>query len=311
MYNRNKRNCINYGVLLIFMALFIKCDNAVTINTQTNDNIPIEFSIEGDGTPVFLVGGLLGMGSNYLTSVSKNLSENGYKVYLINIRNVCNEDINDYQDLTLNKITDDLERLRVKEGIEKIHLFGDLFGTIVCMNYSLKYKESVNKIILSNPIGISSNDFEKPLYTQYLNKFEPNTKQMYIEVLSNDNYISDSLFRKKTNSLITLDNLTNKTLHNQVNNTFFNENCYSLLTEFILDRNLRKIKFNLGKDLSKIYSSVLIIYGEKDSFCKEHSNKIDSLYPNSELVEIGNTKQFTWIENSEIFYLNLDKFLKK
>lgn len=49
-----------------------------------------------------------------------------------------------------------LEMLRKKLKLDKIHLFGESWGSILALLYATEYPENVNKVFLTAAISISS-----------------------------------------------------------------------------------------------------------------------------------------------------------
>lgn len=54
-----------------------------------------------------------------------------------------------------------LEMLRKKLKLDKIHLFGESWSSILALLYATEYPENVNKLFLTAAIGISSSGYRQ------------------------------------------------------------------------------------------------------------------------------------------------------
>ncbi|MCA0987449.1 alpha/beta fold hydrolase [Guptibacillus algicola] len=54
-----------------------------------------------------------------------------------------------------------LEGLRKALGLDKIHLFGESWGSILALYYSASYPSAINKLILTAAIGLTAEDYKR------------------------------------------------------------------------------------------------------------------------------------------------------
>ena len=101
--------------------------------------------IEGQGKPLLILHGLLGMSDNW-KSIGSKFAENGFEVHLLDLRNhgrsLHSEDF-DYK-VMANDILDYCKHLQ----LESIDLMGHSMGGKVAMQFATTYPDLVNKLII-------------------------------------------------------------------------------------------------------------------------------------------------------------------
>ncbi len=102
--------------------------------------------ILGEGTPLVILHGFLGMGDNWKTLANK-YAEN-YQVHLVDQRNHGRSFHSDQFSLQL--LVEDLWNYIEFHNLEKIHLLGHSMGGKVAMLFAAKYPQRLHKVIIAD-----------------------------------------------------------------------------------------------------------------------------------------------------------------
>ncbi len=103
------------------------------------------FRKNGSGKPVILVHGLFGMSDNWQT-FARQLGENGFLVYTVDLRNHGHSFHND--EFSLSSMSTDLVRLMEAENIQDPVIGGHSLGGKVAMYLALHHPELISKLIV-------------------------------------------------------------------------------------------------------------------------------------------------------------------
>ncbi len=125
----------------------------------------LNFKEVGEGTPVIIAHGLLGMLDNWRT-FSKHLAEKGYRVISIDQRNHGKSFHS--TDFNYDLLAEDLFKFLEEQGLTSVHTIGHSMGGKMVMKFLEKYPERVDKTIVvdispSGSIGSHSIIFESLL----------------------------------------------------------------------------------------------------------------------------------------------------
>ena len=101
--------------------------------------------IIGNGKPLLILHGLLGMGDNWIT-LGRRYAEQGFKVHLIDQRN-HGKSFHD-EEMTYEALTDDLYNYIKAHQIESFDLLGHSLGGKTAMFFALQYPELLHKLIV-------------------------------------------------------------------------------------------------------------------------------------------------------------------
>ena len=104
-------------------------------------------NIVGEGKPLVILHGFLGMGDNWKT-LARQWAETGYEVHLIDQRNHGRSFHSD--DFSYALMASDLEAYCEAHGLEKIGLLGHSMGGKTAMTYACSYPERLGKLVVAD-----------------------------------------------------------------------------------------------------------------------------------------------------------------
>ena len=101
--------------------------------------------IIGQGKPLLILHGLLGMGDNWIT-LGRQYAERGFEVHLVDQRN-HGKSFHD-EDMSYEDLTEDLYHYVQAHEIEQFDLIGHSMGGKTAMSFAIQYPELLHKIII-------------------------------------------------------------------------------------------------------------------------------------------------------------------
>ena len=157
-----KRLEINlWSVLLLLILLAVGCESKTKLipgegYTEVKGG-EIWYRIVGDSdkTPLLLVHGGPGFPSYYLNPL-KELGKERPVIFFDQLGCGRSETEVDSTLMTVDNFVEQLETLRKKLGLEEFYLYGHSWGTMLGMDYYLKYPNRVKALIFASPALRSS-----------------------------------------------------------------------------------------------------------------------------------------------------------
>lgn len=122
---------------------------------------------EGNKTPLLLLHGGPGVPSYYLNPLAA-LAKDRPVIFYDQLGCGRSDRITDSSLLTVEKFVEQVEEIRKALGFEKFYLYGQSWGTMLGMDYYLKYPDRIKALIFSSPalnIHTWTNDADKLIST--------------------------------------------------------------------------------------------------------------------------------------------------
>ena len=248
--------------------------------------------IEGEGKPLLILHGFLGMSDNW-KSIASKYAENGFQVHLLDLRNHGRSFHSSEFDYYV-MVNDILEYCK-HYNLEKIDLIGHSMGGKVAMQFATTHPEMVEKLIVADigpkhyPLhhqeilnGLNAVDFSaKPDRTEVEEVLYP-----YIPDFGTRQFLMKSLYWKEQGQLAFRFNLKvfNQKIE-EIGTALPAENHFDKPTLFIRGGNSNYI---LNTDLSQI----------------------EKQFPKFELKTIPNAGHWLHAENPQLFFEETINFLK-
>ena len=247
--------------------------------------------IEGNGMPLLILHGFLGMSDNW-KSLGSQFATQGFQVHLLDLRNhgrSFQSKIFDY-----NVMAQDIKEYCDAKNLETISLLGHSMGGKVAMLFATKYPEKVSKLIIADIAP----------------KFYPQHHQTILEgLLAID-------FSEKP-SRITVDSIISEYVSDFGTRQFLLKNLYWTTPDQLAFRfNLQNLIDNIdeiGKALPEknIFNNpTLFVRGGNSRYIlDEDLPEIRFHFPNSELKTIPAAGHWLHAENPKLFYEIVVQFL--
>ena len=248
--------------------------------------------ILGQGEPLIILHGLLGMGDNW-AGLGKIFAENGFEVHLIDQRNHGKSF--HAEEMNYEAMVEDLKEYIEHHGLEKVNLLGHSMGGKTAMFFAMKYPERLKKLIIV--------DISPKYYPPHHHFIFDAIHSLPIELQSRK--ALESFLNEKINntaiSLFLLKNLKRKKEGG-----------------FAWKPNIEVLENTLG-DLGEalppmsVYTKpVLFIKGEKSPYISEKDLPlIKAHFPNHQMIEVPDAGHWVHAEKPQLFQKEVLTFLNK
>jgi len=310
---------IKLSLVILSAALFIFILNGCKTKVLTPGEGYIEvdggkvwYRINGKGnnTPILLLHGGPGSSSYYLDPLME-LSKDRPVIFIDQLGSGRSTRITDTSLMTIDHYVEELEQVRKALDLKDFYLYGHSWGTMLGMDYYLKYPDEVKAIIFHSPL-FSTDLWIKDADT--LISTLPDSIQVIIrEHEMNKTYVTDeyqiavqayydNFLRRKERSQA------------QIDSSYLMDgiNIYEFMwgpSEFTATGNL--LNYDRIKDLEKIYVPTLLLTGEYDEARPVTVRYFQSLIPGSEFKEIKNAGHVTMHDNPQETIARINEFLIK
>jgi pimeloyl-ACP methyl ester carboxylesterase len=250
-------------------------------------------NIIGEGTPILILHGFLGMLDNW-KSIGTKYAEEGFQVHLIDQRNHGKS----FHSETFNYevMTADIQHYMAYHKIPKAIILGHSMGGKVAMSFACKHPQMVSKLLIADIAP----------------KFYPPHHQDIIDGL-NAIEIQNITSRKEAEEQLS------KHLKNSGVRQFLLKNLYwaekgALDFRFnlkVLSRTMEEIGENIGT-LDSYTGPVLFLRGDRSEYISDNDlPEIKKHFPRAELVTIENAGHWLHAENPLQFFEKSMSFIKE
>lgn len=250
-------------------------------------------NVFGDGFPIIILHGFLGMGDNWKT-LGKKISDQGFQVHLVDQRNHGRSPHSEV--FTYDLLAEDLKIYCDAHGLDKINLLGHSMGGKTAMLFAVKYPELLSHLIIAD-IGP---------------KYYPLHHQDILDGL-------DSLDFELLKSRGDVDMALEAYIPDAGVRMFLLKNLYWREKNMLgLRMNLKALINNaseIGLELPEEYvylGKTLFLRGEKSNYILEEDQiRINKQFPDSEILEISNAGHWLHAENPKEFLKEVLEFINK
>ena len=248
--------------------------------------------IEGEGKPLLIIHGYLGMSDNWKTLATQFVSE-GFQTHALDLRNHGRSFHSD--DFTYEAMVQDVLEYCQENNLDKVSIIGHSMGGKVAMFFASKYPEMIDKLIIADigpkyyrphhqdiMAGLNAVDFsKKPERSEVEELLKP-----HISDFGTRQFLMKSLYWVEPGQLGFRFNLP-----------VFNEN---------ID--------NIGEALPDdvlFEKPTLFLRGANSNYIKDEDfDMIKKHFPNSEIKTIANAGHWLHAENPKDFFKESMEYLK-
>ena len=298
-------------ILLVFGLELTACISGLQVKEGLLKigSADIYFKTMGSGTPTFILHG--GPGDTHDTMLQLSPLSNDFKLIFYDQR-AAGRSTGDADTVshTIEQFVEDLEQLRLKLGADQINLIGGSWGSMVAMQYAMKYSDHIRAMVLMSSMGIRSEYF--PFYQANIkSKRTPEDSLALERIQQSEGFKSRApdevekfwriYFRAYCCNPTCADSL-----HLWMRNTIEPEvpGRYAKLGEFIED-------YNLEEDLRSIQCPTLVLHGDCDPTPVEWVVPIHEKVAGSQLQTIPNAGHWLWVEGVDQVIPKIRAFFKE
>jgi proline iminopeptidase len=309
------RNYLPLIILTLFYSLLISCTSSSTSPKEGFIDVKggkVWYRINGTGTKPALV--LLHGGpgsSSYGLENLKELSNDRPVIFIDQLGCGRSSRITDTSLMTIENYVEQLEQIRTALHLENFYLYGHSWGTMLGIDYYIKYPSHIKSIIFSSPL-FSTESWTKDADTLIASL--PDSVQKNIRVNEKNKTYDNTAYQ----DAVTLyyKNFLRRTERTKgqadTAKLFSGSNVYEFMwgpSEFTATGNL--LKYDRLAFLATIKVPTLLVAGEFDEARPSTIQHFQTMIPGSEFKMIKNSGHATMQDNKEEYLATLKAFLDK
>ena len=302
----------------ITIAILLSVTSCDQVPTQTEvEEVPPEgyvrigpdslyYKMIGEGRPMIVIHGGPGLDHSYLRPHLDSL-QNDYQLIFFDQRGSGRSYTSESSEITVDRFVDDIEELRVKLRLGRVHLLGHSWGGLLAMLYANEYKTHLRTLIVVNPMSPSSELREEE--NKILSSRRTSFDSTQMAEITTSNAFQNG--RKEA-----MENL----IHLGFKREFYDTTKLEMLKISISDdyqRNnqiLNRLSgeledYNHFRKLRSIYNPTLIIYGAHDPLSELAGIRIQQTIGNANYIRLRECGHFPFIEKRDDFYEMVHRFL--
>lgn len=298
----------------MFLALFIPLLSVHCQDVNTEEGTLMEINdtrlfvkTAGSGEPVIIIHGGPVLDHSYLFPHFKPLMDE-YRLIFYDQRLSGRSSADaDSIDIRLSTFIEDIESLRAKLNLEKVHILGHSWGGLLAMKYAIKYPSHIKKLMLINSMAPTSELWKKEEAILAASSTEADS-------LQRQEIIQSELFNENPPQAI------EKLLELSFKKQFYNPEKADLLDLYVPEDYMARSRlfsylmvdissYDLRNELQKMTVPTLIVYGSAEPAADISGPVLNRLIPNSSYTIIEKSGHFPFIEQPEKFRQTIISFL--
>jgi len=272
-----------------------------------SNGVKIYYRTFGTGVPVLIINGGPGLNSDGFVELAKTLSiRNQTIIYDQRGTGRSAMQKTDASTITMQLMVDDVENLRKQLKIDRWIILGHSFGGMLASYYATIHPDKIISMVLSSSGGIDlellsyvSKNINAKLTPQQLDSANYWSQKIadgdtsYLARWQRAKALANAYVYDKKYAAAIAERLTHSNLH--VNNLIWQD--------------LQKINFNCTAKLSTFNRPVLIIQGRQDIIEERTSQGASKILKNSKLVILDHCVHYGWLDNSDAYLSEVEKFI--
>ncbi|MGO4820440.1 MULTISPECIES: alpha/beta fold hydrolase [unclassified Flavobacterium] len=249
--------------------------------------------IEGEGKPLLILHGFLGMSDNWKT-IGVQLSTEGYHVHLLDLRNHGRSFQSD--EFTYEAMAQDVYEYCKENNLEKVSVIGHSMGGKTAMLFATKYPEMMDKLIIADIgpkfypqhhqtilAGLNAVDFAKKPSRSDVEA----TLEEYITDFGTRQFLMKSLYWQEPGQLAFRFNLA------------------------VFNKKMDEIGVALPEDALYSKPTLFIRGGNSNYILDSDFDEIKKHFPKAQFETIPNAGHWLHAENPKLFHQLASAFLEK
>ena len=270
----------------------------------------IYYTSVGEGEPLVVIHGGPVLDHVYMIDHFQNLAKD-YQVIFYDQR-VCGKSQVDIpaERITFDAFVEDIERLREHFSLEKTSMLAHSWGGLIAMKYALAHDDRIDKLILSNSMAPSANEWDK----ENVAVAERYTKedQDQLNKLASSGLLRSEKAGPYIEEMMLLSYKAQFYDKSQVEKLQLSiPNDYALRSSIFMNLSKEMANYDLFDSLGQIESPTLIIYGESDPAVYLYLDVFRNSFPLASSKIIPKSGHFPFIEQPEVYSDMISEFLKK
>ncbi len=205
----------------------------------------------------------------------------------------------------------DLDTIRQAFNFQKISILGHSWGGFLAMQYTITHPNQVNKLILSNSIPASSEEYA--LFGQeWARRMAPYQKELENihhtkEFIEGDSKIMEKMYRMIFRTYCYNSDRANLLSLRMTPSASINgSKVYDNFRENIFDKS-----FNLYESLQLLNIPTLVLHGDADPIPPITAQKIHESIKSSTYILMKDCGHFPYVEDPNVFFKHLELFLNR
>ncbi|MCA6079220.1 proline iminopeptidase-family hydrolase [Fulvivirga sedimenti] len=296
---------------ILFLVLSTACTSA-DIQTKegffTSNGSEIYYRITGEGEPLIVVHGGPVLDHSYLLPWMDELARD-YTVIYYDQRACGRSSVEvDTSRMTMEYFVDDIDNLRKYLNLEQVHLLGHSWGGLLAMQYAIAYPDHLKSMVLSSPVPPNNMEWQK--------------EQMVLsEMIQPEDSLRRSVIMQsgelQTNPQDAITRLMKLSFKPQFyDTTALSELQLNIPADFMKRSQAFSYlapdlaSFNLYPQLAKLQLPVLIIFGSAEPGAEISGERMESVIPGSRLSIVPESGHFPFVENGEVYFKTIRKYLE-
>lgn len=275
------------------------------------ENAKIFYRAFGQGKPLIVLHGGPGLTQDYLLPQLYKLAENNFIIFYD--QRGCGQSTGEINSSTINIETfvSDLDVIRRAFNFNKISILGHSWGGFLAMEYAIAHPEHIEKLILSNPMPASSEEYA--LFGQeWTRRMSPYQKELEAihqtpEFAEGNPAIMEKMYRIIFKTYCY--NPNSADLLSLYMSPAASINGAKVYENFRL--NIFEKSFNLHESLKSLQIPTLILHGDAVPIPPITVQKIHESIQNSEYVLMKDCGHFPYVEDQDMYFKELKTFLIK
>lgn len=314
----------------LFLTGLIACGESSTNQkiTKTNDSAVVEeatkseektieingvnhfVKIMGTGKPIIILHGGPGLFHNYLVDGFKSLAKN-HQLFFYDQRGCGKTDFpTDTTSINIENYVEDLNSLINELKLEKPHIIGHSWGSVLAVEYAKKYQSNIDRLVLASPAPINEKYFDQMYRNMQRKRTDADTKDL-IRVMGSKEFEqrNPETFKKAImlgDKANLIDQGSIEKLYSNMEFTKANAN-NMLLVNGMLENDFMNSNFSEGLDL--INNDVLILSGDMDNVPFASTQELSEKLPNARIEVISKSCHYPFFENNKKFLFSVNSFL--